>query len=147
MTLHSLRTRTVLVIPIRLLLGLVAVGGAVAAGAAARSALLAFFLGVFGIAFVIFNDPRSRLAHGELEPLPFPAGARLASRWRQAYAAMLPSTVGVFVLAVAALLVEPTLGALLGGVCAGLGVAAALSLGRVDPALYVDPRNRVVYRR
>jgi hypothetical protein len=30
---------------------------------------------------------------------------------------------------------------------AGLGVAALLSLGRIDPALYVDPHSNVVYRR
>lgn len=147
MTLHSFRTRTVLVIPIRLILGLAALGAAIAAGAAGRSALLAFVLGVLGIVFVIYNDPRSRLAHGEVEPLPFPVTARLAPPWRQALAAMLPSTVGVFALALAALVFEPTLGALLAGVCAGLGVAAAIALGRIDPALYVDPRSRVVYRR
>lgn len=28
---------------------------------------------------------------------------------------------------------------------AGLGVAALLSLGRVDGALYVDPRTRTIY--
>ena len=40
----------------------------------------------------------------------------------------------------------PTLTALLGGVSAGLGVAALVSLPGVDPALRVDPRTRVVYR-
>jgi hypothetical protein len=55
--------------------------------------------------------------------------------------------VGVAVLAAIALVPQPTLAALLAGVEAGLGVAALLSLGRVDPGLYVDPQTRVVYRR
>jgi hypothetical protein len=46
-----------------------------------------------------------------------------------------------------ALVPQPTLGAPLAGVEAGLGVAAVLSLGRGDPRLYVDSRPSVVYRR
>jgi hypothetical protein len=136
-----------LVIPIRFALGAAALGAAVLAGAAVGPALLAFALGALGIAFLIFNDPRARFAHSEVEPLPLPADAEVAPGWQQAVAATLPSTLGVTVLAAAALFAKPTLAALLGGVCAGLGLAALLSLGRVDPALYLDPRSRVVYRR
>ena len=51
-------------------------------------------------------------------------------------------------LALITLVPQPTLTALLGGVCAGLGVAAALSLPRIDPDLYVDPQTAVsLYRR
>jgi hypothetical protein len=32
-------------------------------------------------------------------------------------------------------------------VCAGLGVAAALSLPRIDPALFIDPWTEILYRR
>src|SRR4029077_15405760 len=62
-------------------------------------------------------------------------------------AATLPSTVAVAVLACVALFLRPTLAALLAGVEAGRGVAALISLGRIDPELLVDPRNSAVYRR
>ena len=71
----------------------------------------------------------------------------MAPLWRQALAATLPSTAGLTVLALITLVPQPTLTALLAGVCAGLGVAAALALPRLDPALYVDPKSEIVYRR
>ena len=131
MTLHSLRDRTIGVIPIRLVLGV---------------ALLAFFSGVVGITFLLLNDPRSRFVPAPAEPVDAPVGAKVAPLWRQALAATLPSTAGLTVLGVVTLARQPTLTALLGGVCAGLGVAAALSLTRIDPALYVDPRSHRLYR-
>ncbi len=146
-TVHSYRERTLLVIPIRFGLGLVVLGAAVLAGAAAAPALLAFVLGLLGIAFTIFNDPRARFLQRDVEPEELPADAVVASRARQALAATLPSTLGVTVLAAIALVPQPVLAALLGGVCAGLGLAALLSLGRIDPALFVDPASDVVYRR
>jgi hypothetical protein len=135
------------VIPIRLGLGLALLGAARLAGAQSAPALLAFVVGVFGITFVIFNDPRARFAKGEVEPLDAPPDAELAPRWRQALAATVPSTIAVAVLAGIALVPQPTLAALLAGVEAGLGVAALLSLGRIDSTLHVDPRSHVVYRR
>jgi hypothetical protein len=147
MTLHSLRDRTIGVIPIRVALGLLLLGASVLAGAADGVALLAFVVGMFGLVFVLFNDPRARFLGGQVEPLPLPANAEVASRPRQALAASVPSTVGVAVLACIALVAQPTLAALLAGVEGGLGVAALLSLGRIDAGLYVDPRSNVVYRR
>lgn len=147
MTLHSLRDRTLGVIPIRLGLGVALLGASRLAGAQSGPALLAFVLGVFGITFVIFNDPRARFVQGTVEPLALPAGAEIAPRWRQALAATMPSTVAVAVLAAIALVPQPTLAALLAGVEAGLGVAAVLSLSRVDGTLYIDPRTRMIYRR
>ena len=147
MTVHSIQERMLLVIPIRFGLGLLTLVAAVLAGAARGPALLAFVLGLLGIAFTIFNDPRARFLRREIEPLPLPADAVVASRARQAFAATLPSTLGVTALAAIALVPRPVLAALLGGVCAGLGLAALFSLGRVDPALYVDPKSDVVYRR
>jgi hypothetical protein len=146
-TVHSFRERTLLVIPIRFGLGLATLLAAVVAGASWGPALLAFVLGLLGIAFTIFNDPRARFLRRDIEPLPLPPEAVVAPRARQALAAMLPSTVGVTVLALIALAPRPVLGALLGGVCAGLGLAALLSLGRIDPSLYVDPASDIVYRR
>lgn len=146
-TVHSLRARTVAVIPIRLVLGACLLGAARLAGAANAPALLAFVVGVFGIVFVIFNDPRARFAGARPEPLELPAGARVAPLWRQGLAASVPSTVAVAVLALVALVPQPTLAALLAGVEAGLGVAALLALGRVDPSLLVEPKAGVTYRR
>jgi hypothetical protein len=60
-------------------------------------------LGAAAVTFLAFDDPRSRLAHGEVDPLPLPADAVAAPWWRQAFAAMLPSTVGVSILAAIAL--------------------------------------------
>jgi hypothetical protein len=147
MTVHSVRRRTLGVIPIRLGLGLALLGGARLAGAANGPALLAFAIGALGITFVIFNDPRARFARREVEPLELPADAEVAPLWRQAFSASLPSTVAVAVLACIALIPQPTLAALLAGVEAGLGMAAVLSLGGADPRLYVDPRSSVYYRR
>jgi hypothetical protein len=145
-TVHSLRTRTLLVIPIRILLGVVWLVGARLAGSRGGPALLAFGIGALGIAFLIFNDPRSRFVQGEVEPLDLPEDARVAPRWRQAIGAMLPSTVGVSILAGIAVATRPTLAALLGGVSAGLGLAALLSLTRIEPDVYADPKSHIIYR-
>ena len=147
MTLHSLRDSTLGVIPIRLVLGIVLLVAARLGGSANTPALLAFFSGVVGITFLLFNDPRSRFAPAPAEPVDAPPEAKIAPVWRQALAATLPSTAGLTVLGFITLARQPTLTALLGGVCAGLAVAAALSLPRIDPALYVDPRSHRLYRR
>lgn len=76
--------------------------------------------------FAITSDPRSR---------------------RQALGASIPSTIGVAVLTLIALGPQPTLAALLAGVEAVLGVAALISLGRVDSSLFLDPKSRAIYRR
>jgi hypothetical protein len=145
--LHSLRDRTLGVIPIRLVLGGLLLVAARVAGAAGTASLLAFVSGAVGITFLLFNDPRARFVPARAEPLHAPPGARIAPVWRQALAATLPSTAGLAVLALITLIPQPTLSALLAGVCAGLGVAAALALPRIDPALYVDPKSSVTYRR
>ncbi len=147
MTLHSLRDRTLGVIPIRVALGIALLVAARLGGAAGTPALLAFVSGLVAITFLLFNDPRARFQQPHAEPLEAPADARIAPLWRQALAATLPSTAGLAVLALITLVPQPTLTALLAGICAGLGVAAALSLPRIDPALYVDPRSRTLYRR
>lgn len=145
---QSVWQRTVLVIPVRLGLGLVWLVAARLTGAGGGPALLAFALGAFGLTFAALNDPRGRLLHGALEPLDAPPGAVVDPRWRQALAAMFPSTVGVSLLAAIALIPQPILAALLGGgASAGLGFAALVSLPRVDRTLYIEPRSRVVYRR
>jgi hypothetical protein len=146
-TLHSLRQRALLVAPIRLALGVVWLAAARLAGAGGAQAVLAFVVGALGIVLAAFVDPRARLAQGPLEPLEAPPDAVVAPRWRQALAATIPSTVGVSILAAIALAPQPTLAALLGGVSAGLGLAALIAAPSLDRALYVDPRSRVVYHR
>jgi hypothetical protein len=146
LTVHSVRGRTLLVIPVRLGLGVVWLVAARIAGASSGPALVAFALGAAGLTFLAFNDPRARFARGEVEPLPLPSDAAVAPRWQQAVAAMLPSTVGISILAAVALVFDATLTALLGGVCAGLGVAALLTLPRLSADLHVDPRTKIVYR-
>ena len=86
---------------------------------------------LLGITFTIFNDPRARFLRRDVDPLPLPADAVVASRGRQAFAATLPSTLGVTALAAIALVPQPVLAALLGGVCAGLGLGSAV-LARPD---------------
>jgi len=147
MTLHSLRSRTAGVIPIRVGLGVLLLLLARLAGAPRSSALLAFVSGLVAITFLLFNDPRARFMTARAGPVEAPPDARVAPVWQQALAATLPSTAGLTVLALITLVPQPTLSALLAGVCAGLGAAAALSLPRVDPTLYVDPRTHIVYRR
>jgi hypothetical protein len=146
-TLHSLRVRAMLVAPIRIGLGVLWLVVARLAGSAPAPAFIAFLVGTFATAFLGLADPRVRVVPDrEGKPQPAPDGARLAPRWRQALGACWPSTLGVTVLAAIAAAPAPTLTALLGGVSAGLGVAALVSLPGVDPALLVDPHTRVVYR-
>lgn len=147
MTVHSLRERTLLVIPIRIALGIALLVAARVAGRHDTGALLAFATGTFAIVFALFNDPRASFRHDAAEAPPLPHEATIAPRWRQAVAATIPSTIGVAVLAAVALVPEPTLAALLAGIEEGLGVAALIALLRIDPALYVDLRNQAVYRR
>ena len=147
MTVHSLRNRTLGVIPIRLVLGLLLFLAARLAGAPSTGSLLAFVSGVVAITFLLFNDPRARFVPERAEPVPLPSNAEPAPLWCQALSATLPSTVGLAVLALITLVPQPTLTALPAGVCAGLGVAAALSLPRIDPGLFVDPRTEILYRR
>jgi hypothetical protein len=144
--LHSLRERALLVAPIRLGLGILWVLGARLSGATATTALLAFAGGAFATVFTIFNDPRARFLRRD-DPVDAPPDAQVAARLRQALQATLPSTVGVSVLAAIAVIPYPALAAFLGGISAGLGVAGALSATRTDPALYVDVRHGVVYRK
>jgi len=145
MTVHSARTRALLVTPIRLALALVWLLAARLAGAPSAGALLAFGCGAFVTAFSLFNDPRRRFLPRD-ETRPLPAEARVAPPLRQALGATLPSTVGVSVLAAIALAFQPVLTALLGGISLGLAVGGLLAGLRVDPGLYFDPRTGIAYR-
>jgi len=145
--LHSYRERMLLVIPIRFALGAAWFVAARLAGLAATSAMLAFVSGALVVTFVLLNDPRSRFLNRNVDPADAPPEAVVAPRWRQALRATMPSTVGVSILAAIALVPQPALAALLGGISAGLGIAALISVWSVDPTLYLDPTSGTVYRR
>lgn len=147
MTVESLRLRLLLVGPLRLVLSLVWLEVAGIAGASSTPAFLGFAAGAFGAAFLVSNDPRALFRRVGEEPAELPADARVAPAWLHAAHAAFPSTVGVSLLAAVALAIRPELTALLGGVLAGLGLAALLIAYRTDGRLYLDPRRRVVFRK
>ena len=128
MRVQSIRRRAALVIPIRAGLGIAWLVAAIAAGAGARPALIGFVIGALGCAFALLNDPRARLLYGKREPSPYPADAVLDSPLRHVWTALLPSTIGVNLLAAVAIAPQPELTAILGGVSAGLGLAALVAL-------------------
>lgn len=144
---QSLRLRLLLVAPLRLGLSVVWLVAARAAGSSGGAVLLAFAAGAFATAFLAGNDPRARFLPQSAAVEQLPAEASLAPVWRHAADAAMPSTVGVSLLAAVTLAFEPTLSALCGGILAGLGLAALLRLRGVDPALYLDPRRRAVFRK
>jgi hypothetical protein len=150
MTLHSVREQQLLVAPVRVLLGVAWLVAARADGASGTGSLLAFAAGALLVSFAGIADPRARILErmsSSSEPEPAPPGTTIASRPRQLAAKLLPSTVGVSVLAAVSLAFQPGLAALLGGVSVGLGVLAALGALFVDGGLLVDPKTRRLYRR
>ena len=147
MLVESVRLRLLLIGPLRLVLGAVWLGAARAVGGSGTGALVTFTAGAFAMAFLVSNDPRARFRQAPSEPEALPADARVAPAWRHAVHAAFPSTIGVSVLAAVTLAFNPTLTALLGGILAGLGVAALLWTYTVDGRLYVDPRTGSVFRK
>jgi hypothetical protein len=146
--LQSIRRRAALVIPIRAALGIGWLVAAILAGAGGTPALIGFVIGALGCAFALLNDPRSRLLHGKREPAPYPADAVLDSPFRHLWTALLPSTLGVNILAAVAIVPQPELTAVLGGVSAGLGLAAlvALPAAYAREEVFVD-RHGAIYTR
>jgi hypothetical protein len=147
--LQSIRRRLLLVIPVRILLGVVWLLAAILAGAAGGAAAVGFAIGALGCAFALVADPRARLRRPPDEPLPYPAGAVLDSPVRHVWSAMLPSTLGVNILAAVALAPQPELTAILGGISAGLGLASLLSLSAVAARgdVLVDRRGTLYMRQ
>jgi hypothetical protein len=144
---ESIRLRLLLVAPLRLVLGIVFLAAARASGGAVGATLLAFAAGAFAMAFLVPNDPRARFRGAPGEPAELPADASVAPAWLHALHAALPSTVGVSVLAAVTLPFQPTLTALLAGILAGLGIAAAFRAYAIDGRLYVDPQGGELFRK
>jgi hypothetical protein len=106
---------------VKLGLGILWLGVARVAGAPNAGALLGFGGGAFVTVFALFNDPRTALLRPHAAS-PAPEAGFL----RQVLGGLMPSTVGVSALAVAAIAWQPELTAVLGGICAGLGAAGLL---------------------
>jgi hypothetical protein len=130
MRVAAVRTRLLLIVPIRFVLGVALLCLTFVGDTAARSLSLSFLVGAVFIAFAALVDRRSLLLRNrDVEPEPLPAGAVHDPNWRVALAAAIPSTLGLAVFSIVALLAgQDVLAALLGGAVAGLGVAAAIGL-------------------
>jgi hypothetical protein len=130
MRVAAVRTRLLLIAPIRIGLSVALLGASFAGDARSRSLGLAFAVGAAFITFAALADRRSLLLRGsELDPEPLPAGATRDPYWRVALTAALPSTIGLSVLSVIALAAgNEVLGALLAGSVAGLGISTVIGL-------------------
>jgi tellurite resistance protein TehA-like permease len=109
-------------------LGLAVVGllGSVAAGAETAAALVGVAVGA-GISALALVTDRRWLLLGAPSAEQLPDGARPASLARAVASGLLPSTVGVTVLAAAALAFQPILTAVLAGILAGMGIVSLVS--------------------
>lgn len=147
MTVESIRLRLLLIGPVRLVLGIVFLAAARAAGGSSGGTLVAFAAAALAMAFLLPNDPRARFRRTDEEPAELPADATVAPAWLHALHAALPSTIGVSILAAVTLPFNQTLAALLAGILAGLGLAALLRAFSIDDRLYVEPRRQLVFRK
>ena len=147
MRLHSLRGHLLYVAPFRIGLGVAWLLIGRAAGVASAGALAAFAGGAFMTVFLAFNDPRVVFLR-RTDPEPLPAdGFVFASPLHQALAALFPSTAGLSVLAAIAIVPQPVLSVVLGGISAGLGVGGLFNVPRADPTVWYDRRTGRLYRR
>jgi len=153
MTLARISRQALLISPIRIGLGLAGLVVSLALGEDATPALLAFAIGTFGMAFAVVADRRGGIFAPRSEPEPVPADAALESPLELVRHAVLPSTVGVSVLAAIAFAAgQNGLGALLAGALAGMGLAS-LAYGTAlawrerteGSALYLDRRGGRLY--
>jgi hypothetical protein len=130
MRVAAVRTRLLLITPIRIGLGFALLAAAFVGDVGSGSLGLAFAFGVLFVAFAALADRRSVLLRGaEAEPEPLPAGAVRDPPWRVALAASVPSTIGLALLSVVALAIgKDVLGAVLAGAVAGLGFATTVAI-------------------
>jgi hypothetical protein len=109
-------------------LGLAALGfaGSIAAGADRAAAGIGLVLGA-GICSLALVTDRRWLLLGKPTAEPLPDGAGRVSLTRAVGSGMVPSTIGVAVLAAASLAFQPILAALLAGILAGMGIVGLVS--------------------
>jgi hypothetical protein len=118
---------------VRLGLAAVAFAGSIAAGADPAAAGVGLALGAGICALALVTDRRWLLL-GTPKADPLPNDVRRASLARAIADGMLPSTVGVAVLASVSLVFEPILTAVLAGILAGMGIVSLVSC--VEVALW-----------
>jgi hypothetical protein len=119
--------RGLLLAPVRVGLAIALVGAALLAGVELRVALLASGVAAFGSFLLLLSDRRALLLRAGSEPMPLPQDARIASAWETIRNGVFPSTVGVAVLALAALAFNEVLAAFMAGILAGMGLAGLVS--------------------
>ena len=137
------------VAPVRLTLGAAGLGAAALRGLDTGPALLAWASGALIFAVVIVSG--GRYFRRMEKPIPAPPH-RLEARRETLLAALLPSTLGVAVLVVVAVVANPTLAAFLAGILAGMGFTALVTAAQIFMLerelvgrLLVDRRGRAVY--
>ena len=153
MILARISRQALLVAPVRLALALAGLAASLLVGESRTPALLAFAIGTFGMAFAVVADRRGGIFAPRSDPEPAPDDASFESPGELVRHAVLPSTVGVSVLAAIAFAAgQNGLGALLSGALGGMGLAA-LAYGSVlawqeradGSALYLDRRGGRLY--
>jgi hypothetical protein len=147
------REQALLIAGLRLGLAVAALAAAVVRGVDARAAIGLLALGAFALLLAVYGgDRRTRSALKFAEPQPRPENAQVAGRARALAHAAYPSTIGLAVLTVIALALQPGLAALLAGLLAGLGVMSLVGLARLaswearrGTRFFVEPRTDTVF--
>src|SRR4051794_25177819 len=112
---------------IRIGLGVVAIGASVARGVDIRSALLGAVLGAIVLTLLAHGQSSRTRFRPEPEWAPAPAEASYDPPWLAACLACVPSTVGVALMTVFALVRQPVLVGIMAGVLLTLGALAVIS--------------------
>jgi hypothetical protein len=147
------RGQALLIAGLRLALALAGTAAAVARGVEGGAAFGLVAVGAFALLLAVYGgDRRRRSALKFAEPKPVPADARFASRARTLGHAAYPSTIGLAVLVVVALLLQPALAALLSGLLLGLALMSLIGVARLasweaaqGTRFYVDPHTDTVF--
>jgi hypothetical protein len=126
-TLSRASVRAIGVAAIRLALGVAFVVAATLRGLDGGPTAISAIAGALVLTMIALGQ-RSRAGAADLgDALPVPADARFDPGWIGVLLACIPSTIGVSVLAVLALVFSAALGAVLAGVLIALGVLAVVS--------------------
>jgi hypothetical protein len=119
------RAQSLLIGIVRLVLATGGLAAAIAVGPTARAGAALFAAGAVVVLVAIMSGRRGRLVWLRLqEAEPLTGEARLEPRRLAVARAAYPSTIGLTVLIAIALVLQPSLAALLAGILAGIGGAA-----------------------